>query len=318
MSKSRNSWRDALSEAIAGLLRPLPLPTSRFIYLLVFALVFTLGAHRVWQRHAKRILSDERYTLTTDKIQLSPPAPWLKTVDIKTRAFRDGSLAGLKFTQRDLTVRVADAFAMQPWIARIKYPVVKKYGRVVVNVEYRRPVAMVWGTLPVNVGRDASGKPQYDPDKLYVFPVDAEGVLLPTQDFTEQQADHDYLHVEVSNTWPAGGAGSPWGDARVHGAAAIAAVLLDHWKVIGLDRVVVDQKHDATGAKTRPTYGLLARNGCFIRWGSAPGQESSGEVASSQKIDHLLKIVQEQRTLPPNRELDVSGLDRQSVAGRPG
>lgn len=291
MSNRHGPFRALLDALLVRLVRPLQPGTSRVVYMAVLAVVLILAAHQLWRRHAGQVLADRQYVLTADRIELTHVPPWIRA-DLPARAVRDGSLAGLNLTQPNLTVRVADAFAMQPWVSRVNR-VKKKYGRVVVDLDYRRPVAMVWVT-------DPKGQPG-------LFPVDSEGRLLPPGDFDREQVTKDYLQVEVrgAEPWPADQAGSTWGDDRIHGAARLATVLLDCWKSLGLSRIVVIDRYRSDGSKAPPAYQLLARSGAVVAWGSAPGEEASGEPSPSQKIARLRKEVKQQGQLPPGQTIEL-------------
>ena len=72
---------------------------------------------------------------------------------------------------RMLAVKVARAFELNPWVARVKW-VRKSYpGQVEVELEYRRPVAMV---------------EVYTDDEMGLFPIDSHAVLLDPRDYRRE------------------------------------------------------------------------------------------------------------------------------------
>jgi hypothetical protein len=123
------------------------------------------------------------------------------------------------------------------------------------------------------------------PDGL--FPVDAQGVLLPSGDFTAAEA-RNYPRIAGVPGQPLGLVGSPWNDAIVTAAAKIADELTPIWKDLGLYQIrplaAPQQTHTANG-----DFELVTRNGLTITWGSAPGHEQPGEPTTSEKIARLRK-----------------------------
>ena len=230
MGNNAGSFRALLTVFMLGLFRPVKSHTSQLLYLGLFVVILVLGSHTLWVRYADQILQHDDYVLSADMIELTSVPPWIRT-DIKRQAFDQGSLEGLSLAQPKLAVQVADAFALHPWVSQVKR-VNPNYRRVVVDLEYREPVAMVWVTHMVE------GQPQFG-----LYPVDGGGIFLPSADFYAtsdsqdpgQASEHDpnnaeYLQIEVANddnVWPAAAEGSSWGDERVHGAARLAALLLD-------------------------------------------------------------------------------------------
>jgi hypothetical protein len=149
---------------------------------------------------------------------------------------------------------------------------------VVVELAYRRPVAMVEVTMN---------------DRPGLLPVDVNGVLLPPGDFSAEQA-RDYLRVSLADATPAGPVGTPWGDPRVDGAARIAAVLQEHWKQLGLYRVAVEHAESLPAASAEAVFVLSTRRGAQIVWGAAPLANSSADVkAALVKVERLVAYVEQ-------------------------
>ena len=309
MGNKNGSLRALFSALLLRLFRPLAARTSQLLYLFLLIVALVVGSHQLWKRYADHVLGRDDYILNADKIELTFVPPWIRT-DITRQAVEDGSLEGLSLAQPNLAVRVADAFALHPWVSNVNR-INPKYGRVEVELEYRRPVAMVWVT-------DKDGMPA-------LLPVDGRGIVLPTADFlatgdSEQAPDTAlYLHIEVANenVWPASDAGSSWGDERVHGAARLAAVLLDTWQRLGLGRIVVTTRHRRDGSVAPPSYQLISRGGATIIWGSSPGRERTGEPSSQQKITRMLDIMEQNDELPSDPVIDLRTSNIPSVASRP-
>ncbi len=154
------------------------------------------------------------------------------------------------------------------------------------------------------------------------WPVDAEGILLPPDEFSAGQTT-SCLRLEAANQVPTGPVGTPFGGPAVAGAARLAVILGDEWKSMGLQWiVVVKDRPDAGAEPTEPTYVLLANGGdptavlnwlddkttrtlqielkpddqpptTLVFWGHAPPREFEGEPTAGQKIALLREFVKQ-------------------------
>ncbi len=231
----------------------------------------------VWRHVRPHVLSGEQYQVHPEDITLTAPPEWIKPKDgsddpaerIKSEVLRDASRSGpLSLLEDDLTVRLASAFAAHPWVARVDRVSKRFPSGVDVSLAYRRPVAMV-------ELEDGTG----------VLPIDEQSVLLPTRDFTAEQAE-SFPRIAEIYTAPAGPVGMRWGDAAVLGAAQIAAALADDWRTLDFARIVpVERKPAKSGVEY--TYAVITHSGSTVFWGRAPGTEVGGEVPASEKIAQL-------------------------------
>ncbi|MGH7201295.1 MAG: cell division protein FtsQ/DivIB, partial [Planctomycetaceae bacterium] len=175
---------------------------------------------------------------------------------------------------------IAAALAAHPWVERVRC-VRKSAGEgIVVELDYRRPVAMV------NV-------------KQGVYPVDARGILLPPGDFSPADVSRYPAVLNVASV-PQGAPGTEWGDATVTGAARLASVLTQTrggaespWKRLGLSAILVPDRTEAEPAADELTYQLLTPGQSRIVWGRAPGSDHPGELSDEQKIGRLDKYCQD-------------------------
>ncbi len=256
----------------------------------------------VWRHVSGHVLGGGQYQVHPEQIRITPPPEWILPAEgshdaaerIKSEVLRDVNRSGpLSLLDDDLTVRMATAFLAHPWVARVDR-VSKHYpSGVDVSLAYRVPVAMV------DV-HDGSG----------VLPVDNEGVVLPTQDFTAKEAER-YPRIGDIYTMPAGAVGTRWGDAAVFGAQ-IAAALAGDWHALDLVRIVpVERKPAKTGIEY--TYAVITRSGTTVFWGRAPGTDLPGEVPASEKVAQLRRYAaQNNGTLdgadgPQQIEIDSRG-----------
>jgi hypothetical protein len=223
-----------------------------------------------------RVLSSEDYWLTREKTEITPPPEWI-TTDIRLQVFRDAGLdRPLSIADDDLVERIRNAFASHPWVAKVGRVQKFQPARVEVDLVYRRPVCMV----------EIAGEPT---------PIDAEGVVLPREDFSTVEASRYPLLVGIDEA-PLGIAGARWNDDRVIGGAEIAAALGGDWGKMSLSRIVV-AKPSGVGPHETPTFDLLTRNGTRIRWGRGPSGDAPGEVAVKEKVARLEAYLAEHGSL---------------------
>ncbi|HEX6987406.1 MAG TPA: hypothetical protein VF170_18655, partial [Planctomycetaceae bacterium] len=170
-----------------------------------------------------------------------------------------------------LLPRLAEAFAKEPWVKRVVRLRKGLPAHVEVELEYRRPVAMI----DVKQG---------------VYPVDEEGVLLPPEDFSPAEGRR-YPLVTGVRSLPAGPPGTPWGDATVLGAAKIAAAVGPSWDELDLAAIHVPPVATATPDLDDLTFELHARGGSKVIWGRPPGTGHPGELTADQKLGRLKRYV---------------------------
>jgi hypothetical protein len=242
---------------------------------IVMLALLTVGPYVAWQRVGARVAAGEDYQLTAERVELIPAAEsvgWIRR-DVKTEALRDAGLdRAVSILDADLNERLAKAFRLHPWIGSVR-KVAKRYpARVEVEVEYRRPAAVVV------LGSEAW------------WPVDAAGVVLPKDDFSPYEARR-YPHITEIAGGPYGPTGSPWGDARVHGAAKIAFALAGDWEKLGLARVaplVVGTGFDGVDDYE---FALYTARGTRVLWGHGPDNSRPGEASIEEKLAQLAAFV---------------------------
>jgi hypothetical protein len=146
-------------------------------------------------------------------------------------------------------------------------------GGIDVRLDYRVPVAMVHVF-----------KPQQNDTRSYFFPVDEEGVLLPTSEFATADT-RNYLYIEVPGVYTTNPVGAAFGDPRVEAAARLAAVLAPHRESAKLRSIGV---YGDPRQMEVPQLELTTQSGSRIYWGSPPGGEASGEPTVEMKLRRLL------------------------------
>lgn len=256
--------------------------SARLLAVIAVSGLLLAGLVYLWRNHRDAALGGLEYQLTTDRIETTEQPLWINA-DVKGEVFRDAGWDEhrLSLLDPELTIKIAQAFATHSWIARVTRVSKHHPARVVVQLEYRRPVAMV----EVNLNGQSG-----------LLPVDMESVLLPPDDFSSKQAGQ-FPRISVEDSIPAGPVGTPWGDPRVLGAAKIATVLGDAWHAVGLYRITAVHTNQPRMRAVEPTFELQTRGGSRIVWGHAPGQERSGEATATIKAERLAAFVAQQGPL---------------------
>jgi len=225
-----------------------------------------------WQNLGGRVRSAADQVLHPEAISVEGIAPWVRD-DLRLEALRDASLAdGVPLDDPELARRLARAFDMHPWVREVLAVEVRHPAAAVIRVRCREPVAMV--VVPGGL-----------------LAVDADGVVLPSEDFTAEAAA-GYPRVTGIASGPRAAVGAAWGDPLVEQAAALAAAIGPDWSRLGF-------------VECRPVVGadpaaweLVGGGGRAIVFGSAPGHEQPGEPSAAAKIARL-------RGLPA----DAEGID---------
>lgn len=225
----------------------------------------------VLRRNWPEVETNPVYRLQASDIHVTPP-PRPVPSNLVERAVGTAALeTELVVTDRTLLPRLAEAFAKEPWVKKVVRLRKGLPAHVDVELEYRRPVAMI----DVKQG---------------VYPIDDEGVLLPPDDFSSAESRR-YPLITGVRSLPSGPPGTPWGDATVIGAAKIAAVVGPHWEELDLTAIHAPAPASATPQLDELTYELHARNGSKVVWGRPPGTGHPGELTADQKLGRLKRYV---------------------------
>ncbi|MBM4057677.1 MAG: hypothetical protein FJ275_05500 [Planctomycetes bacterium] len=225
-----------------------------------------------WGVLGGRVRSGVDQVLHPEAIAVEGIAPWVRD-DLRLEALRDASLAdGVPLDDPELARRLARAFDMHPWVHEVLAVEVRHPAAAVIRVRCREPVAMV--VVPGGL-----------------LAVDADGVVLPSEDFTAEAAA-GYPRVTGITSGPRAAVGAAWGDPLVEQAAALAAAIGPDWPQLGFVEC-------RPAAGTDPAaWQLVGAGGRTVVFGSAPGHERPGEPSAAAKISRL-------RSLPA----DADGVD---------
>lgn len=249
-----------------------------------------------WNSVSERVLSSNDYIVTAEDLEITPLPPWIRT-KIAHQAFEHLTASGGQLSIMDNSVaeRVAQAFSLHPWVERVVRVSKHHPARIVVELEYRRPVCMV-------MVKDSDGD-----NGLY--PVDIHGIVLPgCSDFTELEASqYPCLDLVGIYTTPVAVPGEHWGDERVVGAAEIAGALGDDWQKLDL-KLIEPDKPSRSAYHSVYSYVLFTHGGTKILWGRPPGSELPSEAPAADKIARLKEFAEVRGSLDgsrPRMPLDV-------------
>ena len=244
--------------------------------LLVLTGVAVVG-FKTWQQVEPLLAETPYYALRSEHIDITPQPEWILS-DVKAEAIRDTSLdTGISVLDQELASRVADAFAFHPWVKEVRQVVKQAGPRVVVDVDYRRPVAVI------------------DPrqtDQANGIPIDVEGVRLPSDDIPVAWKQRLPRIVGIASQ-PL--VGQTWNDSRVGGAARLAVILADDWQELGLAKITIRQPQSTAATVPSSTtgesavYELVTHAGMLVVWGHVPNSTWTDEPTDAEKLVKLKK-----------------------------
>jgi hypothetical protein len=294
-AKAKPRWQVQLAQRFSQYRVPLMIGTI---------VLFVAGAIGLWRKVGSEIESQraDKYLVALAGLEVTPQPAWIPT-DIRGEVYQDAGWQQKRpsILEPDLTVRVAQAFEQHTWVAKVTRVTKHHPARVVVELQYRRPVAMVEVDYQGQSG---------------LLPIDSLGVLLPPEDF-KAEAAVKFPRITVDYSGPEGSIGTPWGDARVVGGAAIAGLLIDNWEALGLYRIVALTRSAGTTSDA-PQYELHTRGGSRVLWGHAPEAETTGEAKAVLKCQQLAAYVQQNGSLAALKKAVVIDVrQQQEVSVRP-
>jgi hypothetical protein len=258
----------------------------RTLTVIAAAAIAIVGSRLLWQKVQSHVASQPEYLVAIDDVEITPPPSWIHT-DIKADVIRDAGLKKkISILDSHAAVRLSEAFALNPWVARVAAVHTSYPAHIRIDLVYRRPVAMV----------EVAGG---------LLPIDVHGILLPTTGFSAAEA-HDYPRIAGVTSSPRGLIGTPWGDVGVEHAAKLAELLADVWQALKLHQVQF-QSATETDNPGSVALQLVTQGGTVFLWGSAPGEESADEAKAVDKLARLQKMLADFQTLDavPAKQRDL-------------
>jgi hypothetical protein len=235
--------------------------------------LLVVGGYVGWSRWGQEHVTARFERIDPTRIQVTEPPEHVRSNIVKA-VYRDTAMESLSLLDRQAAAKIASAFSMHPWVRNVSGVRKLPGGAIDVRLEYRVPVAMVHVF-----------KPDPNDKSSYFLPVDGEGVLLPTSEFSPADTRR-FIHIEVPHTYSTNAfVGSPFGDTRVEYAARIAQWVQPFRAQAGLLSVGILGDPRQTDI---PQYEIIKQDGTRFPWGSPPGFELPGELTASMKLRALL------------------------------
>ncbi len=239
------------------------------------------------------------YRLETRKIRVLPdperpvPADLLEQIRRQNQLPRELSLLDPKLCET-----LAAAFARHPWVARVTAVKQSFPADVIVEVEFRRPVAMV----QVKGGR---------------IPIDGTGTLLPSEDFAAADVAR-YPTIRLVGAGNMARDGGRFTEPGLIGAARVAELLASKWAQLELEAIELPRVRGSSVDPADIVLQLQSMSGSTIIWGRAPGTDHPGELTPAQKLARLEKYMTEFGGFDrPNGPYEIDIRHWQEITRRP-
>lgn len=257
---------------------------------LLFAIVpLVLLSYLGWFYYGAKHLDQTLYALTAEHLTVTPQPAWISTSNVREEVFQRARLDRISLLDPKANATIAQAFEAHPWIRSTTRVTKAVGGKVAVDVVYRQPIAMIYcQPRPQEAGGSASTikEPGF-------FPVDAEGIMLPIEDFSQAQV-LEYFLIMAENATPTGQIGMSFGDVRIANALKVCGLLEPERKRQNLQRVYVEHDHRSSGESPWIIILETAEKHQII-WGHMPNAEGLGEPSASEKLATLLAWLETQR-----------------------
>ena len=305
MAARKKKKRSSKTSVLAKLAGATEQVSPSFVLAMLLAVLLAIGLTYSWRRWGGEALARADRRLQPEGLQVTPQPDWIDR-DVAVEVFRDGSLGELSLLDNELTYKVYKSFKMHPWVADVNRVGKRTGGQVVVDLQFRRPVA--WVEIPAEM----------TPFKARgVFPVDREAVLLPTADLQDRFNHFPLIRIAIPRPEPWGLEGQPWGDPRIAGAALIAEALQDSWRELGLHWIrLAPNSGNSNRDETLSVFEVASEDGATFVWGSAPGAEQPGEMSASEKVIRLRQEVQRSRLSRRPGTIDLRSANSPSQPAR--
>lgn len=275
---------------------------------LLFAIVpLILLSYLGWFYYGAQHLDQALYALTPEQLTVTPQPVWISTSKVREEVFQRARLDRISLLDPKANATIAQAFEAHPWIRSTTRVTKAVGGKVAVDVVYRQPLAMVY-CQPQSL--EASNAPQTIKEPGF-FPVDAEGIMLPTEDFSRAEV-LEYFVIRADNATPTGQIGMAFGDVRIVNALKVCSLLEPVREREKLQSVYVEHDHRSSGDS--PWIIVLETTDKHqIIWGHMPNAEGVGEPSASDKLQALSAWLTTQREAQATRK----SLNLMSRSNRP-
>jgi hypothetical protein len=287
---------------------------------MVGPIALLLTGYLGWRFYGAKALDSTYYALKKENIHISDPPPWLRS-DVVAEVFSESGLERMSLLDDQTSAVIAKAFDTHPWVRKTHRVQRMAAGQIMVNLEFRQPIAMVHclsdaplqestptgasSDLPSGVPTSAGATPDSAGQESFL-PVDTEGVLLPTKDFS--QADiANYLLIYGQNIkavdYPR--VGMVLGDSQIQEAIMLARLVEPMRSSGQLKLSSIYVYPSGASPRSRWKLELTTKGGPRILWGSPPGKEASGEPTANSKLKRLVELARDPKRIG-SAEVDLT------------
>jgi hypothetical protein len=251
---------------------------------MVGPMALLLAGYLGWRFYGAKALDIKYYAVKQENIHLSDRPAWLKS-DIVGEVFEQRGLGQLTLLDDLTTAGIAKAFDAHPWVKKTHRVHLMAGGQIMVSAEFRQPVAMVHCDAEQGSASGGIGQESF-------LPVDGEGVLLPTKDFSQEDIPN-YMIIYAQNIrasdYPR--VGMMMAEPQI-AEAILLCRFLGPLRAQGLSKLSsVYVYPSSSGGKSRWKLELTTKGGPRIMWGSAPTHEASNEPTANVKLKRLAELL---------------------------
>lgn len=226
-----------------------------------------------WRTIVPSMTFEKDYLITNDRIVISSRPLWIPPTLQEDAIKHDSNLISydrLSLLDPKLADHLMNAFRAEPWVREVRSVRLEYPAEVIIDAEFRQPVAFVETDSVIKDGISSRS----------TYQIDADGVLLPTDYLaaavsTDPRSLHDYLWIEGISSTPIGIYGQLWGDPILYEAALLADFLRGCFKqlaiaVIHIPNDVKTEKQVVEKLSEERIWRLETVKGREIIWGSFP------------------------------------------------
>lgn len=233
------------------------------------------GFQWLWGAVGPSVVQGERFRVSPASTTVTEPPAWVRH-DVIAAAFERGELADGLSVLSDAEAfdePLAAAFSADPWVRRVGSIAKRHPNRVMIELEYRRPLAAV--VLP------GAG----------LLPIDDDAVRLPGGELSGQQLSW-MPRIELLGLTPRPPAvGRAWEDPRLAGAASLVAAFDALWAELDLLAVRVDSTPEVRANRRFWSYSIRSTGDTTILWGAAPNAGPADEASFDTKLNRLRSFI---------------------------
>jgi hypothetical protein len=251
---------------------------------MVGPMALLLAGYLGWRFYGAKALDTTYYALKQENIHISDKPSWLKS-DVVSEVFEQSGLGRMSLLDDQTAAVIAKAFDSHPWVKKTHRVHRMAGGQIMINAEFRQPVAMVHCEADPNGGSGGIEQESF-------LPVDSDGVLLPTKDFSQDDIPN-YMLIYAQNIrasdYPR--VGMVLADPQITEAILLCR-FLGPLRAQGLSKLSsVYVYPNANAGKSRWKLELTTKGGPRFMWGSAPTRESNTEPTANTKLKRLVEAI---------------------------